>query len=221
MRRKNHRNRWGWWLIGTLAVLALVLGTWGVMRPSTTSEDVAEPKTAAPKKAKKKTTEKKEKKRADKAEKANNESADTGTTPAANNQGASGTPASGTNNSAPSSSGTTTAPGQGTINGNTGNQTDDDLSYDAPASTAAGTTVGAELNNLVAELNKLAGQYTEYQDVAAFNSGLASVQARNNQLLAQSTTWADRNLATKINGTIERMRADPENAQYIVGHIWH
>ncbi len=107
------------------------------------------------------------------------------------------------------------------MNGNTENQADNDLSYDDPASTAAGTTVGAELNNLVAELNKLAGQYTEYQDVAAFNSGLASVQARNNQLMAQSTTWADRNLATKINGTIERMRADPENAQYIVGHIWH
>lgn len=59
MRRKNHRRRWGWWLIGTLAVLTLVLGTWGVMRSSTNSEDVAEPKTAAPKKAKKKTTDKK------------------------------------------------------------------------------------------------------------------------------------------------------------------
>ncbi|MDD6432262.1 MAG: hypothetical protein PUF79_03960 [Lactobacillaceae bacterium] len=219
MRRNNHRRRWGWWLIGTLAILALVLGTWSVMRPSTTTrEDVAEPKTTAPKKAKKKTADKKEKKNADKAE---NKSADPSTPPAANNQGATGIPTSGTNNSIPSGSGTTTTPGQGTINGNTGDQTDDDLSYDDPASTAAGTTVGAELNNLVAELNKLAGQYAEYQDVAAFNSGLASVQARNNQLMAQSTTWADRNLATKINGTIERMRADPENAQYIVGHIWH
>lgn len=61
MRRKNHRRRWGWWLIGTLAVLTLVLGTWGVMRSSTNSEDVAEPNTAAPKKAKKKTADKKEK----------------------------------------------------------------------------------------------------------------------------------------------------------------
>ena len=174
MRRKNHRRRWGWWLIGTLAVLTLVLGTGGVMRSSTNSEDVAEPNTAAPKKAKKKIADKKEKKRADKAEKANNESADTGTTPAANNQGASATPASGANNSAPNGSSTTTSPGQGTTNGNTGNQTDNDLSYYDPASTAAETTVGAELNNLVAELNKLTGQYTEYQDVAAFNSGLAA-----------------------------------------------
>lgn len=221
MRRKNHRRRWGWWLIGTLAVLALVLGTWGVMRPSTTSEDVAEPKTAAPKKAKKKVADKKEKKSAEQAEKANNKSADDdGTTPATNNQGAASTPGNKADN-VPANSGTTTVPDQGTKKDNPGDQTDDDLSYDDPASTAAGTAVGAELNNLVAELNKLASQYTEYQDVAAFNSGLASVQARNNQLLAQSTTWADRNLATKINGTIERMRADPENAQYIVGHIWH
>lgn len=29
MKRNNHRRRWSWWLIGTLAVLALVLGTWG------------------------------------------------------------------------------------------------------------------------------------------------------------------------------------------------
>lgn len=76
MRRKNHRRRWGWWLIGTLAVLTLVLGTWGVMRSSTNSEDVAEPKTAAPKKAKKKTTDKKDKRSADRAEKANTKSAD-------------------------------------------------------------------------------------------------------------------------------------------------
>ena len=220
MRRKNHRRRWGWWLIGTLAVLTLVLGTWGVMRSSTNSEDVAEPKTAAPKKAKKKITDKKEKRSADRAEKANTKSADPGTSPATNTQGNPGTPADSTDNPSTGSI-TTTTPDQGTTNGNTENQADNDLSYDDPASTAAGTTVGAELNNLVTELNKLAGQYTEYQDVAAFNSGLASVQARNNQLMAQSTTWADRNLATKINGTIERMRADPENAQYIVGYIWH
>lgn len=181
---------------------------------------MAEPKTAAPKKAKKKITDKKEKRSADRAEKANTKSADSGTSPATNTQGNPGTPADSTDNPSTGSI-TTTTPDQGTTNGNTENQADNDLSYDDPASTAAGTTVGAELNNLVAELNKLAGQYTEYQDVAAFNSGLASVQARNNQLMAQSTTWADRNLATKINGTIERMRADPENAQYIVGYIWH
>lgn len=177
---------------------------------------MAEPKTAAPKKAKKKTTDKKDKRSADRAEKANTKSADPGTSPATNTQENPGTPADSTDKPSTGSI-TTTTPDQGTTNGNTENQADNDLSYDDPASTAAGTTVGAKLNNLVAELNKLAGQY----DVAAFNSGLASVQARNNQLMAQSTTWADRNLATKINGTIERMRADPENAQYIVGHIWH
>ena len=169
---------------------------------------MAEPKTAAPKKAKKKTTDKKEKRSADRAEKANTKSADPGTSPATNTQENPGTPADSTDNPSTGSI-TTTTPDQGTTNGNTENQADNDLSYDDPASTAAGTTVGAKLNNLVAELNKLAGQY----DVAAFSSGLASVQARNNQLMAQSTTWADRNLATKINGTIERMRADPENTK--------
>lgn len=216
MRRKNHRRRWSWWLIGALAVLALVLGTWGIMRPGT-SKDTAEPQTATSKKVKKKAADKKESKSADQAEKAT----DANNSPATKEQEPSSatSPATGSNSSG---STTTTAPGQGTTtSGQDNSSTDDELSYDDPLSTAAGTEVGAELNNLVAELNKLASQYTEFQDADAFNSGLNNIQARNNQLLTQSTTWADQNLATKINGTIERMRADPENAQYIVNHIWH
>ncbi|MGN1279907.1 MAG: hypothetical protein ACI4T4_04385 [Limosilactobacillus sp.] len=218
MRRKEHRRRWSWWLIGTLAILVLVLGTWSIMRPGT-SKDTAEPETTVSKKAKKKAADKKTAKSADQAEKAQD-----ATPPATAKAESSPANPSGTTNADPAS-GATTTPGQGTTSANTGGQdtsaADDGLSYDDPASAAAGTAVGAELTNLVAELNKLASQYTEFQDVTAFNSGLDSVQARNSQLLAQSTTWADQNLATKINGTIERMRADPANAQYIVNHIWH
>ena len=214
-RRDRKHRRWSWWLIGTLAVLALVLGTWGIMRPGT-KEEADAPRTAKVKKSTKKEQSKKKEKttrEADRAEKATDQPAVT-TTAGSDDQAT--VPANTDDTATPASSN-----GQVT-NDNPATTTEQDNSaYDSPSDAAAGTAVGAELNNLVAELNKLASQYTEFQDVDAFNSGLANIQARNNQLLAQATTNADRNLATKINGAITRMQADPANAQSIANHIWH
>lgn len=209
-RRDHKRRRWSWWLIGTLAVLALILGSWGIMRPGT-KEEADAPRTAKVKKATKKDQSKKKEKttkEADQAEKATDQPA---VTTSGTNRPAASTPTTGS---------TTPAESNGQVN--PGNATGEvNAVYDSPYDAAAGTAVGAELNNLVAELNKLASQYTEFQDVDAFNSGLANIQARNSQLLAQATTTADRNLAAKINGAIARMQADPANAQSIANHIWH
>lgn len=217
MTRKDYkRRRSSWWLIGTLAVLPLALGTWGIMRPGN-KEEAATPRTAKVKKStKKEQSKKKEKttKEADQAEKATDQPAAATTT--AGTDGQTTTPPNTGNTTAPASS-----TDQVTNNNPTTTTEQDNSAYDSPYDAAAGTAVGAELNNLVAELNKLASQYTEFQDVDAFNSGLANIQARNNQLLAQATTNADRNLATKINGAITRMQADPANAQSIANHIWH
>lgn len=101
---------------------------------------------------------------------------------------------------------------------NEGNQPS---SYDSVQDAVNGTEIGGELNNLVAELNKLAAQYEEFKDLSAFQQGLNNIQSQNNQLLARAQTSADRNLANKLNGAISRMQADPENAQAIIAHIWH
>lgn len=101
------------------------------------------------------------------------------------------------------------------------NEEDQPSSYDSVQDAVNGTEIGGELNNLVAELNKLAAQYEEFKDLSAFQQGLNNIQSRNNQLLARAQTSADRNLANKLNGAISRMQADPENAQSIIAHIWH
>lgn len=203
MKKPNQKHRhWSWWLLGTLIALALVLGTWGIMRPCNDKEEATLPRATKIQQSKeqRKKTEKTTK-AADKAERAT-------------------APATATT-SGPSTS-TTADPGGPVANDRPETTTGPDNSvYDSPYDAAAGTAIGAELNNLVAELNKLTSQYTEFQDVTAFNNGLASVQARNNQLLARATTNADRNLATKINGAITHMQTDPANAQSIANHIWH
>lgn len=101
------------------------------------------------------------------------------------------------------------------------NEENQPSSYDSVQDAVNGTEIGGELNNLVAELNKLAAQYEEFKDLSAFQQGLNNIQSRNNQLLARAQTSADRNLANKLNGAISRMQADPENAQSIIAHIWH
>lgn len=101
------------------------------------------------------------------------------------------------------------------------NEENQPSSYDSVQDAVNGTEIGGELNNLVAELNKLAAQYEEFKDLSAFQQGLNNIQSRNNQLLARAQTSADRNLANKLNGAISRMQVDPENAQSIIAHIWH